>query len=489
MDAWRAWAPAAAVLAPFAAAMLIPFASSRPNLREAITFTAAGALWLLVGWMLWELFRGRIAGGELFALAPGLSLAFRADAFGLMFAAVSSTLWIATSSYSIGYARALSMHAQTRFFAVFAVCLGAAAGIALAANLFTFVIFYEILTLATYPLVVHQGTRKAKVAGRIYLCYALTAGALLLGATAWLWQLTGDLSFRPGGLAPGALDVRTVTWLFVLLSIGFGVKAGVMPLHAWLPVAMIAPTPVSALLHAVAVVKAGVFGYLRLIHFILGPDAMREAGLWEPLAWVAAATILCSSIIALRQDELKRRLAYSTVSHLSYIILGAAMLVPAGQIGALLHLANHAMLKITLFFCAGAIYVAAHKDRVSQLDGLGWRMPVTFGAFAIGALGLAGVPGLCGFISKWWLARATIEAGAPWLMGVLLLSGILNIAYLLPIVTRGFSGPRRGPVLEAPMTMLVPIVVIAAASVVFGSVAPAIAAQTALGYRALEAAP
>lgn len=482
-----AFKPFIAVMIPLVASILISMSSRWPNLREGWTFIAAFSLWGFVLSMLWDYLQGAPAGGSILALAPSLTLAFHADGFGLTFALVASTLWVATSFYAIGYARATNMGAQTRFFSMFAICLGSAIGIALAANLFTFLIFYEILTLATYPLVVHAGTPKARRAGRLYLCYALTGGALILGATAWCLFYSGTLEFQPGGFLPNTMSPMTLKILFTCFAIGFGVKAGVMPLHAWLPTAMIAPTPVSALLHAVAVVKAGVFGFLRLIYFVFGPELMQDLNLWQPLAWFAGTTILVSSLIAMRQDELKKRLAYSTIGHLSYIVLAAALLVPSAQIGALMHLANHAMMKITLFFCAGAIYVAAHKTRVSELTGLGWRMPWTFGAFAVGALGLAGTPIICGFVSKWWIIRGAMEHQQPVFMILLLVSGLLNAAYLLPVVTKAFDMKAPRPYLwhEAPLMMLLPLLFTAALSIAFGAILPLIEGQTSLAFNAI----
>lgn len=484
-----AFKPFIAVMIPIVAAVLISVSSRWPNLRECWTIIASLSLWGFTLSMLWDYLQGAPAGGSILALAPSLTLAFHADGFGLTFALVASTLWVATSFYAIGYARSTSMGAQTRFFSLFAVCLGAAIGIALAANLFTFLIWYEVLTLATYPLVVHAGTPKARRAGRMYLVYALTAGALLLGGTAWCLFYSGTVDFQPGGFLPDTMPSLYLKILFAAFAIGFGVKAGVMPLHAWLPNAMIAPTPVSALLHAVAVVKAGVFGYLRLIYFVFGPEMMQSLNLWQPLAWVAGTTIVVSSLIAMRQDELKKRLAYSTVGHLSYIVLAAALLVPSAQVGALLHLANHAMMKITLFFCAGAIYVTAHKTRISEMTGLGWKMPWTFGAFAVGSLGLAGMPLISGFISKWWIIRGAIEFDQPLFMWVLLLSGLLNAAYLLPVVTKAFDMKAPRPYLwhEAPLIMLVPILATAGLSLLFGVIMPLVSGQTDLAFSAIVA--
>lgn len=484
MNTMVAFSPALAVGIGILAAVLIGVSGRRPNLRETWTILASIGMFVLVLCTSKIVLAGRSVPVMLWFISPELHLAFRVDALGFGFAVVASGLWILTSWYSIGYLRTLKLPNQTRYFSAFALAMGATIGLAFAQNLLTFVIFYELLTLATYPLVAHKGTPEARRAGRTYLVYTLSGGAALLFATAWTYHLAGRLDFLNLGLLREQAPTQELVWLFGLFAVGFAVKSALMPFHSWLPIAMIAPTPVSALLHAVAVVKAGVFGYLRLIQHVFGPELMRELGVWQPLAWMAAATILGASLIALTQDNLKRRLAYSTIGHLSYIVLGAALLVPSGYTGSVFHLANHAFMKITLFFCAGAIYVTTHHERISELRGLGWRMPWTFGAFTIAALGLSGLPLLCGFISKWWLCRGALEAGQPLLMGVLLLSGVLNAAYLLPIVTRAFdpSARRAGGIREAPLSMRIPLVTTACLTLAFGLIPSWIAIQHRLAW-------
>ncbi|MCJ7833452.1 MAG: monovalent cation/H+ antiporter subunit D family protein, partial [Deltaproteobacteria bacterium] len=339
------------------------------------------------------------------------------------------------------------------------------------ANLLTFIFFYEILTIATYPLVIHKETEAAIQAGRKYLVYTLTAGVLLIAATAWTYRITGTLDFRAGGMfAKASFSPSAMTVLFLLFLAGVGVKAAIMPLHSWLPAAMVAPTPVSALLHAVAVVKSGVFGIVRVVGFVFGPQVMLQVGLNTFLAIVAGATIILASLLAFRQDNLKQRLAYSTIGHLSYIVLGAALLSPASLIGGLLHIANHATLKITLFFCAGAIYVRHHKEKISELDGIGRVMPWTMGAFTLGAIGLAGIPPLNGFISKWQLGLGALQAGERLPLAVLVLSGLLNAGYFAPIIYRAFLKSPAVPYEhgEASPLLVIPIVMAAFFSLLLG---------------------
>lgn len=443
----------------------------RPDLREACTFAAAALKLALVASLVPAALAGTPLQTTLFAIVPGVDLVLRADLFGVAFAVVAATLWLVTSVYSVGYMRALEEHAQTRYFASFALALAATIGVALAGNLLTLYLFYEVLTLATYPLVVHKESDEAIEAGRKYLVYTLVAGMAILAAAAGIYQLTGTLEFRPGGIAAlRAADAWKLRVLFWLLIAGFGVKAALLPLHGWLPTAMIAPTPVSALLHAVAVVKSGVFGCVRVIGFVFGPVLLGELGAANALACLAAVTILFGSILALAQDNLKRRLAYSTISQLSYIVLGASLLTPHAMTGAVLHMANHALAKITLFFCAGAIFVTTGCERVSELAGIGRRMPWTMAAFGVAALGLAGVPPLGGFVSKWYLCLGSIDARQTAFAAILVASGLLNVAYFFPIVYRAFfhasaAFPEKN---EASAALLLPILLTALASIVLG---------------------
>jgi multicomponent Na+:H+ antiporter subunit D len=474
MDApstYDSFVPAAAVLVSLAAVVPILLSGRFPNVREAWTLLAGLAKLVLVLSLLPDALAGRAATWEFLEIVPNVGLALKADALGVFFALIASALWIVTSIYSIGYMRGNEEKRQTRFYASFALSLSATIGIAFSANLLTFLVFYELLTLATYPLVVHKETPEAIRAGRMYLAYALTAGLLFLVATGWIYLVNGNVDFQAGGLlASGAFSADGLRALFALFLVGVGVKSGLMPLHSWLPAAMVAPTPVSALLHAVAVVKSGVFGIVRVVGFVFGPELMASAGLDVVLATVAGATILLASLIALRQDNLKKRLAYSTVGHLSYIALGAALLTPAGFTGGLLHMAAHALMKITLFMCAGAIYVHMHKTEISQLDGMGRAMPWTFGAFAVGALGLAGIPPINGFLSKYYLGLGAVEGGQMVVLTVFLVSGLLNASYFFPIVLRAFfrPSPKHAAYNEASPWMVVPLCVTAALAVVFG---------------------
>lgn len=472
-DIVLAWRPALALVPAAVAAALIRLSSRAPALREAWSLLASVAQAAVVLSMVPGAAAGVVLETTLVELAPGVPLILRADALGCVFAALSSGLWVLTTVYSIGYVRGLHEHAQTRYFFSFALSLFAAVGVAFAGNLLTFFLFYEILTLSTYPLVIHKETPEAVQAGRMYLAYTLTAGVALLGAVAWTQALAGTVEFRPGGIL-GPLPSGTLWPLLGLLVLGVGVKAALMPLHSWLPVAMIAPTPVSALLHAVAVVKAGVFGVVRVVGYVVGPDLLASTGAWSAVAWLAAGTILGGSLLALAQDNLKRLLAFSTVSQLSYVVLGVALGTPSGAVGGIQHIVNHGVMKITLFFCAGAIYVATGKERVSQLAGIGRRMPVTMGAFAVAALGLAGVPPAAGFLSKWYLIRGALEGGQWPFVLVLLASSLLNMAYFVPIIVSAFfrpSGEAEGGIAEAPATLVVPLALTAAASVLLG-VAP-----------------
>jgi multicomponent Na+:H+ antiporter subunit D len=464
------WGPAIVLAPSLVAAVLIPLLARRPQLREATSLLAALLQAVLALALVRMALQGPSPESRLGELAPGLPLLLRADALGSVFAALSGTLWVLTTVYSIGYLRGLSEHAQTRYFCCFALCLFAAAGVAFAGNLLTFFVFYEVLTIATYPLVIHKETPEAVRAGRLYLGYTLTAGVGLLLAVAWTASLAGTLEFRPGGILPAGLGPETLWPLLALFVLGVGVKAAIMPLHSWLPVAMIAPTPVSALLHAVAVVKAGVFGMLRVVGYVAGPELLAEAGLDRALAWLAAGTILGASLLALAQDNLKRLLAFSTVSQLSYVVLGAALGTSAGLAGGIQHIVNHGVTKITLFFVAGAIYVATGRERVSELQGLGRRMPVTMTVFAVAALGIAGIPPASGFLSKWYLIGGALEAGAWPFVVVLLLSSLLNLGYFVPIVISAFFRPSREPegVREAPATLVLPLVVTGALSVWLG---------------------
>jgi len=458
----------AIVLPLLGAVLVIACGERRANLREAATLITGA---LLLATVLRLLATSTSSTPVVLAEPwPGISVAFAIEPLGLLFAVVAGVLWPVTSLYAIGYMRGHGETNQTRFYAFFAVAIAATMGIAFAANLFTLFLFYEALSIGTYPLVTHAGSAEAKRAGRVYLGILLgTSIGFFLLALVWTWVIAGTLDFTAGGVLAGRASPLVASMLLVLFLFGVG-KAALMPFHRWLPAAMVAPTPVSALLHAVAVVKAGVFSVLKICGYIFGADFLQQVPAREALMVVAAATLLIASLVAMRKDNLKARLAYSTVSQLAYIILGALLANTLGFIGGGLHILTHAFGKITLFFCAGAILVAAHKTNVSDMRGLGRAMPVTMGAFFIASLSIIGLPPGGGLWSKWLLALATVEAGAFVLLAVLLVSSLLNIAYLLPIPLRAFFSPAKNHgdgdgIREAPMFCLVAILITSAGCV------------------------
>ena len=466
--------PLLAVLAPSVGALLIACTGERrANLRELCSVTAGVVMFGLIASMIPDVLAGRTPECVLFRILPGMELALRVDAFGLLFASGASLLWILTSFYSVGYMRSLREHAQTRYFACFALALSATIGVAFSANLFTLFLFYEGLTLVTYPLVGHEETDEAKAGARKYVIYLLGAAKVfLIAAIILTYNAAGTLDFRSGGILPNALLIQQPALLltiFALFLFGFA-KNALMPLHSWLPAAMVAPTPVSALLHAVAVVKTGVFATLRIFLFVFGPDAMRELGADQLALGVASVTILAASLLALGQDNLKARLAFSTVSQLSYIILGGALLNSSGVLGGVAHITNHAVSKITLFLCAGSIYVSTQRTEISQMSGLANRMPWTMASFALASLSIVGIPLTSGFVSKWYLALGTLESQNPTLLGVILLSSLLSAAYLGPIVYKAYfeAEPLTHEEVHEVPWMVAPLAISAAASFLLG---------------------
>lgn len=454
------------ILLPLIAALFIVLARNRENLRELVTLVSSGLLFLNVFWLFTS--GDRESSVVLSTPLPGLDLALGMEPLGMLFTMIASGLWIVTSVYSIGYMRGNNEENQTRFYCFFAISISATMGIALAANFFTLFVFYEILTLATYPLVAHKGTTEARLGARTYLGVLLTTSiAFLLLAMVWTWQITGHLDFRPGGILAGKVDPSLLPVLLALYVFGTG-KAALMPFHRWLPAAMVAPTPVSALLHAVAVVKAGVFAILKVTVYIFGIDFLYETGANRWLMWAAAITVILASLVALSKDNLKARLAYSTVSQLAYIVLGAMLVNSVAIAGAGFHIATHAFGKITLFFCAGAIYVATHKTNISEMDGLGKTMPITYTAMLIGCLSVIGLPPTGGMWSKLYLALGTVEAEQLAMLAVFMISTLLNVAYLLPIPVRGFlltnkpADQEKNRIREAPLASVLALSLTAA---------------------------
>jgi multicomponent Na+:H+ antiporter subunit D len=455
------------ILLPLVGSMLVVATGKSPNLRETVTLVTSVLLFTVILSIRSHVLDGQTLHIQLLEMMPSLTISFQVEPLGLLFALVASFLWIITSIYAIGYMRGHNEDNQTRFFFSFALSISAVMAICFSGNLLTLFVFYEVLTLSTYPLVTHSGTEAAKKGGRTYLGILLgTSIAFFLFAVLGTYYTAGTLDFKAGGIFDAEDNQMLLAALLVLFCFGIG-KAALMPFHRWLPAAMVAPTPVSALLHAVAVVKAGVFSILKIVIYIFGINNISELATADFMLYLAAFTILVSSAIAMTKDNLKARLAYSTVSQLSYIIAGALLATSVASAGAALHIATHAVGKITLFFCAGAIMVASHKKNISEMVGLGRQMPITMVAFTIGAISIIGLPPMAGSWSKWFITIGAIEADKLLIVVTLMVSSLLNIAYLLPIPIKAFFNPTQGEqkpwswseTKEAPMPILIAITV------------------------------
>lgn len=441
----------ALLVIPALAAIIIPVAGKWPNIREAVTVIAGLLLLANVIWLVRHVGQSVDNRPELFLIqfAGTFELKLKLEPLGAVFAAIASSLWLVNTVFTIGYMRDNKEKNQTRFFTCVAIAIAAVMGIAASANLITLFVFYEVLTLSTFPLVTHKGDANAKRGGRIYLLILMaTSLGLLLPAVIGTHVLAGTTDFQVGGVFPQGFNLTAASILLLLFAFGIG-KAALMPIHPWLPSAMVAPTPVSALLHAVAVVKAGVFTMLKVVVYIFGIELTSQTSASTILCWIAAITILLASVIALRKDNLKARLAYSTISQLAYITLGAMIAAPAAIMGGALQIIMHAWGKITLFMCAGAIYTAAHRTNISSLNGLGRTMPFVFGAFLVGSFSIIGLPPMGGSWPKYYLMLGSLDSGMQALLAVLVLSSILNIAYLVPVAVRGFMLPPDDPKADA----------------------------------------
>ena len=464
------------LLIPLIGTLGVMFMGKNENIREGVSSIASIILFLLVASMIPTVLSGKTLIFHMFSILPGISVTLRADAMSMIFALVASSLWTIAVFYSMGYMRAHHEPAQTRFNACFALAIFGAIGVAFSDNLFTLYLFYEIVSICTYPLVAHHQDTEGYNGARKYIIYlTTTAKAFLLPALILIYVLTGTLDFAPNistGIFPADVNKSLVIMLYIFCLFGFA-KNGVMPFHHWLPGAMVAPTPVSALLHAVAVVKVGVFCTTRVMLYVFGVDTMHALNLGIPTAYFVGFTVIMASVLALSKNNLKERLAYSTISQLSYIIMGVALLTPAGIDGGLIHIVNHAFAKITLFFCAGAIYIAAHKKDVSDMGGLGKTMPFTFGAFAIASLSMIGAPPVGGFVTKWNLLVGSIQAHQIGILLILIASTMLNVGYFAPVTIKAFFGKRpegetfQG-IKEAPLSMLIPILIACTVSVLLG---------------------
>lgn len=460
-----------ALLIPLFGSVLIGLTGRWPNLRETVTMVTAISLFAAVIRVLMGLYAGEDIGVEVVSVMSGVGIAFNTEPLSIIFAMVASGLWVVTSVYAFGYMRGTKEINQTRFYVCFAIALFGAMGIAFSANLLTLFIFYEVLTISTYPLVIHKGDAKAKAGGRTYLGILMTTSIVfLLPAIIWVYAVAGTLDFMPGGILQGHLTTVPATLLLLLFLFGIA-KAAVMPVHKWLPAAMVAPTPVSALLHAVAVVKAGVFTLIKVLVYVFGSDFLAEVPYESIGVYLAGFTVVAASCVALRQTNIKRMLAYSTIGQLGYIVMATLALAPFSEIGAAIHIVSHAFGKITLFFTAGAIYVASKKTELAQLNGIGWRMPITMTAFAIGAMSMIGVPPTAGFVSKWFIMSGAFAVENYFVIVVLILSTALNAAYFMPVIYNAFfKAEDVKPVkehAEAPVSMVAALCVTAALTLLF----------------------
>ena len=438
------WMPVLILLSSLLTGLAIFFLGEERHMERTVLNMAAATVKLALVIFMWT---GYFAGQTYEArwpLLPGLDLVLSVDIFALVFLTLSSGLWFFTTMFAVGYLEETPN--RSRFFGFFSLCVSSTMGIALAGNLFTFLIFYELLTLSTYPLVIHRGTEEALKAGRTYLIYTLSGGSLLLVSIAWLQTLAGPVEFMAGGaLQSMEISPQTLRILFFLFIAALGVKSAIFPLHGWLPTAMVAPAPVSALLHAVAVVKAGVFGIVRIVNDVYGVNLASQLNVLKPLLVIASVTIIYGSLRALVQNDLKKRLAFSTVSQISYIVLGVAIFGPIAMIGGIVHIVHQGMMKITLFFCAGNFAETLGIHKITELNGVGRRMPWTMTAFTIGALGLIGLPPFAGFITKWFLGTGALLSGQNWVVAILVISSLLNAAYFLPIIYRGWFLEQQEP--------------------------------------------
>jgi multicomponent K+:H+ antiporter subunit A len=486
--------PLLVVISPLLSGLIILFIpENKRKLRTLVNIFGAFAVITLIGFLLNGVFNGQEFESRI-SLLPAIDLVFRADALSLIFVSLSGFLWLLTTIYAIGYLEGAKN--RSRFFGFFGLCVGSTIGVALAGNLITFLIFYELLTLATYPLLAHRGNAASIKAARVYLVYTMIGGAILMAAVVWLKALAGPLDFTATGILgdmPG-LDRTDLQIIFAMLMVGLGVKAAIFPLHGWLPISMAAPAPVSALLHAVAVVKAGAFGIIRVIYDIYGIEFASDLGLTQVLAVFAAFTIVYGSVRALSQDDIKKRLAYSTVSQVSYIALGAAIAGPIATVGGLVHLVHQGLMKITMFFCAGNLAETIGVHKVSELAGAGKRMPLTMTAFSVAALGMIGFPPVAGFVSKWYLGMGALEANTFWVLGVLAMSSLLNAMYFLPILHAvWFKESKKGwphehikaKHAETRLTLLLPPLITASVALFVGLMASSSASP--LGWASLVA--
>lgn len=474
-EATRSILPLLAFALPIVAAVLtVPAQRVSEHARAALLLVVAAAVAAVALVLAAGVASGTVYDTYILQLTPQIWMYLRVDAAGALFGATVAVLWLLALVYSLGYMR--GEHRLGRYYGFFILCLAWTMGLAYAGNLLTFLIFYELFSILTYPLVVHEETPEAMAAGTKYIVYILFGGTLVLLAIVLTFFSAGVQTFTVGGILSPETDPAMLQAIFWCFLAGFGVKAALVPLHGWVPDAHpAAPAPFSAVLSGV-MVAAGSFGIIRTVFQVFGTSLLTSMGVMPYVTGVAGFTVLFAAALAVNQDNLKRRLAYSTISQMAYVVLAVSLLGPESTVGALVHITNHAFMKGGLFLCAGLFIRRLGAYNVQQLDGAARRMPITAACFAIACLGMIGTPPLSGFTSKWYLGLGMLEAEKPWLLAVLLGGALMAAIYLLPIVYRMYF---REPVItpedrtvaegrEAPATMLGPLVAATAITLLLG---------------------
>ena len=485
--------PALAFILPVVgAAATVPLQRASARLRDGVLLALSAGVVAIALWLALGVSGGSVYEITLLQLTPQIPVYLRVDALGALFGATAAVLWLLALVYSWGYMA--EGHRLGRYYSFFILCLAWTMGVAYAGNLLTFLIFYELFSILTYPLIVHEETPEAMAAGTKYIVYILIGGSLVLLGVVLTFFTAETQTLTTGGILSGEPDTTLLLGIFWAFIAGFGVKAALVPLHGWVPDAHpAAPAPFSAVLSGI-MVAAGSFGIIRIVFQVFGVELLTELGVMPYVTGIASVTVIFGAILAVSQDDLKRRLAYSTISQMAYVVLGVSLLGETATVGAIVHITNHAFMKGALFLCAGLFIRRLGVRRVSQLDGAGKRMPVTAAAFALAALAMIGTPPLSGFVSKWYLGLGMLETDNALLLGVLLGGALLAAIYLLPIVYRMYF---RQPVLtsedrvsaegrEAPYSMLVPLVVMSALTLVLGLAASAPAGPVSLARMAVE---
>lgn len=456
--------PVLAVIIPLLFFVVIYMVERRSwRLRNALAVLAPLASFVFLASNYSRVLAGERVLIEFPAILPPLGMSFSVDYLSLLVGLVVSGVWFLVAVYSTEYM--VKEHAKNRYYPFSTLTLAGTMGVVLSGDLFTLFLFFELMSLSAYVLVVHEETAEAMRAGYKYLVLTIIGGLALFFAIIAVFEIAGTVSFASGGFIAEASGLAVLAFYGFL--IGFGIKAGIVPLHVWLPEAHpVAPSPASALLSGI-MLKTGVYGLIRVVFNVFGREVVRAGGLDTVLLGLAAVTIFLGSAVAIAQDDIKRRLAYSSVGQMGYILLGIGLLQERALIGAIFHIFAHAIMKATLFLSAGAIIYKTGKRRVSEWRGLGREMTVTMVSFTVAALSMIGIPPLVGFVSKWELALGSLDAGSWGFVILLLLSSLMNFIYYFPVIQNTLFGEQHAAkevspkTRELPLAMLAPIVFMA----------------------------